>query len=346
MNQMLDRSRLLMTWIKPQVAYRALFLGVGCILFAYLLVRLGPGEIFSLLLRIGWDFALILAAFAGHQLIRAIAFGICITTNERPSYWDLVRIRLSGEAIEFLTFTGPFLAEPAKAWLLRKRGLSITHAFAATISEYLIYTFTSAAIAVAGLIYLLSAFELSTPASIAAQTGVYAAGMFLFAAAYAIIRRIYLIGAVVKGIGRLPLIGKHLRVDENELRNIEDLLFVVLRARPWRFLSIVATEFVAQALLILELFVLLRSTGQPFSAVHPFLIESATKFIGVGFFFIPGQIGAAEGTYALIFKAVGLPASAGFSLALARRLRSLLIAGVGLGFPPLGRVRAIGDCEK
>jgi hypothetical protein len=43
-------------------------------------------------------------------------------------------------------------------------------------------------------------------------------------------------------------------------------------------------------------------------------------------------MGAAEGTYALIFQAVGLPALAGFSLALARRLRTLLVAGVGLVF--------------
>jgi len=45
------------------------------------------------------------------------------------------------------------------------------------------------------------------------------------------------------------------------------------------------------------------------------LIEGATKFIGLAFFFIPGRMGAAEGTYALIFKTVGLSASAGFALA-------------------------------
>ncbi len=101
--------------------------------------------------------------------------------------------------------------------------------------------------------------------------------------------------------------------------------------------SILAIEFAAQALLVLELFVLLRTTGKPFSVLHPFLIEAATKFIGLAFFFIPGQVGAAEGTYAFIFKTVGLPASAGFALAVARRLRSLLVAGAGLALAPLLR---------
>jgi uncharacterized membrane protein YbhN (UPF0104 family) len=186
--------------------------------------------------------------------------------------------------------------------------------------------------AVAGLSYLLHHFDLSKPVAVAGRIVMYAAGVFLFLSAYAIARRVYLIGAVMKGIGRLPLAGRYLRVDEAKLRDTEDLLFAVLRARPRRLLSITAIEFGAQALLVFELFILLRTAGQPFSPVDPFIIESASKFVGLAFFFIPGQIGAAEGTYAVIFQAVGLPAVAGFSLALARRLRTLLVAGIGLVF--------------
>jgi len=73
------------------------------------------------------------------------------------------------ETIQFLTFTGPFLAEPAKMWLLQKRGLSPKRAVAATVSEYLIYTLTSAAFAIAALIYLLGNFELSRLVALAAK---------------------------------------------------------------------------------------------------------------------------------------------------------------------------------
>jgi uncharacterized membrane protein YbhN (UPF0104 family) len=326
-----------MTWTGPKRRYRAVLLGFGCALFVYLLVRLGAAEISSLLLGVGWYFGLIAAAYAGHQLIRAIAYWKCVTANEHSSYWDIVRIRLSGEAVQFLTFTGPFLAEPAKVLLLRRRGLSTKHAVAATVSEYLIYTFTSAAFAIAGLTYLLIHFELSRLASAAAKVVVYAMGAFLLAAICAIVFRVYLIGALIKGASRLPLMGKYVRLEENDVRETEDLLFVVLRDRPLRFLLILAVEFAAQALLVVELFILLRTTGKPFSVLHPFLIEAATKFLGLAFFFIPGQVGAAEGTYAFIFKTVGLPASAGFALAVARRLRSLLVAGAGLAFAPLWR---------
>ena len=306
-------------------------------MFIYLVVRLGAAQITSLLLGVGWYFSLIAGIYAGHQLIRAIAYWKCIAASGRSSYWDIVRIRLSGEAIQFLTSTGPFLAEPSKVWLLRKRGLSTRHAVAATVSEYVIYTLTSAAFAIAGLTYLVINFELSRPASVAAKVLIYTMGAFLLAAICAIVFRIYLIGALIKGASRLPWIGKHVRLKENDVRDTEDLLFVVLRDRPLRFLLIVAIELAAQALLVLELFVLLRTTGKLFSILHPFLIEAATKFIGLAFFCVPGQVGASEGTYAFIFKTVGLPASAGFALAVARRLRSLLVAGAGLAVAPLWR---------
>jgi hypothetical protein len=244
---------------------------------------------------------------------------------------------LSGEAIQFLTSTGPFLAEPAKVWLLRDRGVSIRQAVAATILEFLIYTLSSAAFAVAGLMYLLANFELSRPAAAAAKLVVSGMSAFLLAAICAITFRIYLIGAIIKGARRLPLLGKHVRLSETEVRETEDLLFVVLRDHPLRLLLILALEFAAQALLVLELFVLLRTTRISFSVFHPFLIEATTKFVGLAFFFIPGQVGAAEGSYAFIFKTVGLSASAGFALAVARRLRSLLVAGAGLALAPLWR---------
>ncbi|MFN0101912.1 MAG: lysylphosphatidylglycerol synthase transmembrane domain-containing protein [Bryobacteraceae bacterium] len=316
--------------MNQRLALRTSFLLAGCALFVYLLVRLGPGDIAALVVQTGWYFAWMCLAFAGHQLVRAAAFSKCVTAVKRPSYWDLVRIRLSGEAVQYLTFTGPFLAEPAKALLLKTRGSDLTHAFAATISEYLFYLFTSAAMTLAGLYYLIGNAGISGPLLVAARIVATIAGAFLLTAAFAIAGRVYLIGAVVKAIGKLPAIGKRLRIDPHTLRETEDLLFVLLRARPGRFVSILGIEFVAQALLILEVFLFLKSMGTPFPILDSLLIEAAGKFIGLGFFFVPAQIGVAEGAYSLIFQGLGFSATAGFGLALARRFRSLLIAAAGL----------------
>jgi hypothetical protein len=94
--------------------------------------------------------------------------------------------------------------------------------------------------------------------------------------------------------------------------------------------AIVLVEAGAQAALVLEVNWILRGLELATPAIYPLVIESATKFITMVFFFVPLQVGAAEGSYAVIFGALGLPAAAGFTLAFFRRLRSLLIASAGL----------------
>ena len=158
------------------------------------------------------------------------------------------------------------------------------------------------------------------------------AAVFLAASAVAIVLRIYLIGAILRGLGALPGIGKRLRIDTLALRETEDLLFVILRERPRRLLALLAVDLLAQVPLFLELYILLAATGQAVSLIDPLLIESSTKFLTFAAFFIPGQIGASEGLYALVFQAMGLSPTAGFSVALARRLRNLLVAAIGLIF--------------
>jgi hypothetical protein len=307
------------------------FLAVGCSLFAYLLVRLGPSQILQLLLRIGWRFLLVLAIYPFFELARAAALKKCIGGEGWP-YRDLLRVRVAGEAVEYLTFTGPFLAEPTKALLLRNRGLPPERAFAATISEYLMYSFTSAAMAIGGTIYLLHNFELSAPVTLVAYIVLSFAALLVAVPAVAIAARIYLIGSIVNALRKAPRIGKHVQVDQATLRATEDGIFSILRTRPLRFVTVLLLEFLAHGCLVLELFVLLRSVGQPVSLVAPVVIESVTKFINLGFFFIPAQMGAAEGVYAAVFHALGLPASAGFSVAFARRLRNLLVSAAGLAF--------------
>jgi hypothetical protein len=81
---------------------------------------------------------------------------------------------------------------------------------------------------------------------------------------------------------------------------------------------------------VFEVFWLLRALQLDTPLSYPIVIEAATKIGGVAALLVPMQVGTAEGTYALVFNVLGLPAAAGVALALARRGRTLVIAGVGL----------------
>lgn len=60
--------------------------------------------------------------------------------------------------MQSLTFTGPLLSEPTKAWRLEGQGLTLKEGFAATITEYLICSFVTATMSIAGLVYFVVHF--------------------------------------------------------------------------------------------------------------------------------------------------------------------------------------------
>jgi hypothetical protein len=309
---------------------RALFLLIGIAVFVYLLIQLGPAAVLAMLARIGWQAVPIALAYAAFQTLRAMALTASVTSAQALRVRDALWIRLSGEAVQFLTFTGPFLAEPAKAMLLKGRGLKATEGFAATLTEYLSYTFTAAALSIGALWWILAHGMVSGGARTAAIVILCVMAGFLTTAAAAIVLRVHLLGAILERVASLPVIRRRLRPNMAEVHYVEDLLLGIMHDRPGRFTRVLLVEAASHAVHIVELYVILRALELGAGVGLATLIEGATKFIGLAFFFVPGQVGASEGAHAIIFEAVGLPAAAGFTVPFIRRIRSVVVAGLGL----------------
>lgn len=309
---------------------RLIFLVVGVLVFIWLFVALGPGAIVEMLGRIGWAAMPIALTYGTYQSARALALSACVPTGRTLRFSDALWIRLSGEAVQFLTFTGPFLAEPAKAWLLKRRGLTAIEGFATTITEYLSYTFTAAVLSIAAIWWLLAHDALSGGNRGAGIVILCIMAGFLVSGAMAIYLRIHLLGAILERIAALPLVRRRLKPNMADVHRVEDLLLEVMHDRPARFASILATEAVSHTLHIFELFLILRALELGAGIGTAALIEGAAKFIGLAFFFIPGQVGASEGAHTIIFEAVGLSAVAGFTVPFVRRIRSIVVAAAGL----------------
>jgi hypothetical protein len=309
---------------------RTVLLIAGTAVLALLLWRLGPSDIVATLHRVGWYFALGLALGGGNQAMRALALRTCVLTPGSIPFRDALAIRLSGEAVQAVTFSGPALSEPTKAWLLTSHGMSLREGFAASFTEYLISSFVTVALAGSGLLYL--ALHFAPPAAVrrTAIVIVWSCAAFLASAIVAIVRRFYLIGTIVGGLSRAGVLRGRLRPDMDWINRMEDLLFVVLRDSPKRFAAVVASELAAQVFLVVELFLLLKGLGLQTPWIATVVIEASIKVIDVAFVFVPLQLGVSEGTYSVVFETVGLPAAAGFVVAFLRRARSLVIASAGL----------------
>ena len=106
-----------------------------------------------------WSLVPVLLLYTGHEMSRATALMWCVRSQNALSFVEAFLIRLSGEAVECLTFTGPMLSEPMKAWLLQRTGLELSEGLSATLTEYLASMVTGAVTAVIGVSYVLLALH-------------------------------------------------------------------------------------------------------------------------------------------------------------------------------------------
>ncbi|HEY2904267.1 MAG TPA: lysylphosphatidylglycerol synthase domain-containing protein [Vicinamibacterales bacterium] len=306
---------------------RALLFAAGAIVLAVLVARVGPTLIFDLLRRVGWAFLTVSLLYTVHLAVRSAALWRSLPSAVMR-FVDVFQIRLAGEAVEMLTFTGPFLAEPTKGYLLTRRGATGPDAFGAVAIEYLLYTLVSAWLAAGALALLLLRNALS-PSLRGPIIGLVVA-IALLTAGF-VVAAITGVGLIVPTVRSAGWVVGRQRAERAAaaIEPVECVLVTFMHARPGRLAEVIILEGVVHTLLALEVATVLHALGLPFGWLDPFIVEGGVKFISVVFFFIPGQIGASESVYTILFQALGFPAAAGLTLALVRRVRALVVAAAG-----------------
>jgi hypothetical protein len=296
-----------------------------------LVVRhIGPGTIAGLVRQVGWSFWLITLLYAAHTALRGVALWQTLPPGAIPLL-DVIGIRFGAEGVEMLTLTGPFLAEPAKAWLLHRRGIETPAAFGAVAAEYLLYNLTAAWMGSVALGILLSRGALLRGLNAPAEGLLAGVAALTIGCAITAVTGRGLIASSVQAIAR-RVAPRRADAAVARVRRVEGVLVAVLHDDPRRLAAMLAVELAGHLLLAIEIMVTLDALGLHAGPGPALIIEGAVKWIGALFFFVPGQIGVSEGIYAILLPAVGLPAAAGVTIALVRRARALIVGGVGFLF--------------
>jgi hypothetical protein len=309
---------------------RAVAIFSGLSLLAALFIGLGPARILSLITSLGWNFVVVVALFAGHELVRATAISRWLGPGSRPRVAELLRIRFLGEAAGALTRTGAFVAEPARAWLLARRGGQGIPGYSAVAGELVANSGTSAAVnvVVAGSLLLLTA-GLNGPVVALAHVVLWGSLVYLCVVVGTITSRVRILGASARVATRLPFVGPRLRIDPGKVRELGDAISSALAQRPSVVARVLLLEVTAQAILVCEVYWAIRSMGVTASGTTALVIEVMTRAVTVVQF-----IGVTEAGFAAVFTWLGLPATVGFTLSLVKTLRSLTAAGIGIAFLP------------
>lgn len=304
----------------------------GLSIFSFVIYRAGLGTILDSLSKVGWGFFIVVALNGSRHLLRAFCVYLAVPDRERTfKYRNAVAARLGGEAAGIISFTGGLVSEATKAALLKGR-LTLSRSVATIVVDNLIYDLSVILIMFGGAVMMLLTIDgLDTAVQIvlgfiALLMVLGLLGMFL-AAFYRFKPMTYLL----KHYGEKSWMPKFISKRRHSVNELENSVFDFYENRRATFFAMIAVNFIAHALSVVEVLFILRRLGVENTGVETaFIIESLTKVVNFAFSFVPGNLGVYEGGASVIFHALGLVGATGVALALVRRGAILVWTSVGI----------------
>ena len=307
----------------------AFILGLG--LLIYVINRVGVQPLFDALLRIGFGFFVILGLSGLRHVLRTISMRAAVPPEHRRiSFRHAFSARLGGEAISFLTFTGPLLGEATKVALLRKR-VPLTYGVPALVVDNLIYNLSVVFFVLSGAVVMLLRYPLPPGVYLVLLIIAAVAASGILVAAIAAKRRVMLLTWLIDRLGELRLSPKVILKKRHHIYHLELKVYDFYKHHPGAFFLMIACNLLAHAASVAEVFLALKMLGFAPQVAQAYIIESLTKVINFVFAFVPGTIGVYEGgTEVILQKGLGFTPAAGLALALVRKAAIVVWTSIGL----------------
>ena len=318
-------------------------LAVGVVLFAVTLYYINFQTAIGTIAHLGVALPLALLFSGLWHLARTWAWAWCFPAREQHAraghFWPpgavsfarLARVRLAAEAFSYLTLRG-IAGEPLKVVLLGDM-VDPRDATAAVALERIAYIVVTtwivgvgSVLAIVGLPLTHTWFRVFRAFAIAAAV-VAVLTMFVVAG-----RGTYVqswVGRIDRAFGTSMGGGRVLRF----VSAVERQMLELVRGNPVRLAVLVMATIVAYVCMALEAWVILRASGATITLNGALAVETFSRVASFASAFIPANLGALEASSLAAVAAVGA-ASGGAALALARRIRGLFWAAVGLAIYP------------
>lgn len=303
---------------------------LGLALLVYVINLVGLQPIFDALGRIGFGFFLLLAISGLRHALRTLAMSTAVPKNHRRfNFVQAFAVRLGGEAISFLTFTGPVLGEATKVALLKKR-VPLTYGVPALVIDNILYNLSVVVFILSGACVMLWTYDLPPVVRYVLLTIAGLSAFGIFFTGYLVHRRVKVLTGIVEKLARIGIKPKAVTSRIEHLYELETKVYDFYKHRPGAFFTIIALDFLSHATSVYEVYATLRLLDLTPSLSAVYIIESLTKVINFVFGFVPATIGVYEGGTEIILQTLGFAAATGVTLALVRKAGAVFWTGLGL----------------
>jgi hypothetical protein len=320
-------DRGLRLFVRISVRLCAALLGIA--LLGYLIFRTGPEVVWKQLHGVGWGVALIIMLGGISQLIKTCAWRKALTCDITKLSWSRsFAAQLISDGMGQFGVAGKVLGEGTRISMLT-RAVPLSSALSAGAIDGGLHSFTAVLVSVSGITATLVLAPI--PATWRAYALLLVAVLIgvVILGAVAVTRRWRLIGNAIRAIGRLPGLGNWITGKQPIIDSAEDNLLSFHDEAPASFWATLMLNLLWHLLAVLEVYVILRFMGARIALGGAFVVEGLTKVINLVGALNPGNLGTYEGGNMLIAKIFGVTGTAGLTLALCRRVRTVFWAGVG-----------------
>jgi len=298
-----------------------LVVALGALGLIILLWRIDLNAVQLSLLHVGWGMALVLSQEIVAHVLNAWGWHFAFTREVAPcfSLGELIRLRVAGDAINYLTPTATIGGEVARSAMLSDVGGADVRAVSVVIAKAT-QTLAQAFFITAGLILMAAEWVATGPS------------------------RSFLPWAVGVGLLTAVLVACGLKARGGAMaaawrRAFGPGLVVFIRNHPGRVALSTLMFALAYAWGAFEAYWICRFLLVPVTAVTALTIEVLSITIDGFLFMVPAKIGTQESGKVVVFAVLGHPPSLGFAFGVVRHVRELIwaAAGVLLYWAAIGR---------
>jgi putative membrane protein len=310
---------------------------LGVALFTGLLIYQGAGDVASVLLDAGFGLFWASLFHIIPMVVNAEAWRALFVAGPMPSLLQMSFAVWIRESVNGLLPVARIGGEVVSYRVLTRMGFKPVPVAASLISDITLSMVSQFLFTVAGLVMLL--IRIDDAAVIWRVTGGLLVFLPMVAGMFAI-QRIGIVNLGARLVGMLfgdrwaELVGNASRLDR--------VLRLVYRRRT-RVIAAVSWQLAGWVIGTGEIWLALNFLHHPIGLYDAFLLESVAQAISSAAFVVPGAIGVQEGGFLLFGALLGLDPQTALAVALARRIRDIVVFVPGLIAWQIGEAQGLAS---
>ena len=308
--------------------FKTLLTAGGFLLLAYLVQKIGLGEIAANLKKFGYWFLVICLLGTGWLFFQSLSWNIIqrILFRKVP-LMKFFRIKIIGESLNTLLPSASIGGDAVRTMLVGKL-IPLREGIPAILVDKTVEF-------IGGMVFmgtgLLLTFITGQVPEAFMMPGILCVAITLLGIALLIVIQFIGLNRMLLTVTRLfPSWNRSIKARQQPLQELDANLRYLYTQSSGRLLAAGLLHFLGRIMGAFEVWLILYVLDIPLGPVDAVFIAAMVTVVNTIFFLMPGQWGVSEGAHALLLQSLGFHPGLGLSVGIIRRLRRLVFVGIGL----------------